>query len=327
MRKWLLTLLACVFMLFNALCASAEIKFDLVGEIGGDLSDFRINAITPFVQTEDKREPFYTDSSIISPVFRVKLDEGDGNTVTELVSGRELEIVGDDYEWINDADIRVGSLATPAVKQKSALRLNNSYINVGEIEALESIDDGFTIAFWTNFEVFGRNDSYEEPYYHQYTEVKTYGSYKTAYKYDADRNNVIFQSDNTKMCLVNNKWKFDGMSDTATNFGGALANNNYYNMYIIVVKKDDAGTWGCKIYGNDKSIANSSTLSGWDGTKSPFEGNICIGTSNEAEGYGSMELGIADLMVFDKPLTYKERLELFYEYRQSGYYLDTVPEE
>lgn len=322
--RQILSMILCTLIL--PITAQA-LTFDLKGTVGEELLDRKTNSSQPFVQSDKVNTPFFIDTELLKPVLRIKFDEGSGNTVKDEVSGKEFEITGEDYEWINDADIRVGSLSPCVIKQKSALKLNSSYINIGSLAETANFDEGFTIAFWTNFEIHGRNDSFTEPYYHEYTGVKTYGSYNTAYKYDKKRYNVILQSDTAKMSVVNNHFVFDGISDVRTAFGQALANNNFYNMYIVVVKKDSSGNWICNICGNDKYSPGSEILTGWNSETSPFDGNLYIGTTVTDGSYGSPEIGIADLMIFDKPLVYSERLELFYEYRQVGYYKSGVPED
>ena len=325
--KSLFACAVCIIMMLNTILVNA-VTFDIQSEVGSPLSDIKLGQNKPYIQKKPVTAPFYIDNDLLKPVFRMKFDEGTGNTVTESVSGKTFNIEGNDYEWINDADIRQGSLTSGTIKQKSSLRLNNSYINLGNIDSLAGISGEVTIAFWTDFEIFGRNDDYVEKEQQQYTETKTYGTYSSAYKYDTDRRNVIFQSDNAKMCLAGQYWYFDGVDSRSIGFSGSLKNTNYYNMYIICIKKMSDGTWKGSIYGNDRQNPDSAfTMTSWGDDTKLFNGNLYIGTPSPSGKYGSMQLGIADLMVFDKAMSYQQRLELFYEYRQAGYYADGVPTE
>ena len=322
--KTVVMLALCMAMAFHALCVNA-VSFDLYGQIDSEVSNAKLSNLKPFTEkAADTELRFYLNDSIQMPVFRMKFDEGAGSTVTETVTGRSFEIIGDGYEWIDDADIRYGGSAPHQIKQASALKLNNSYIDLGELEALQGISGSVTIAFWTNYEIFGRNDDFTEPYYHQYTEVKTAGTYNSAYKYDRDRYNVVFQSDRAKMCVAGQYWVFDGINSNQIQMAGSLKYNDYYNLYTVVVRKNDAGEWIGTVYGNDKHTGTSITQLNW-GEQGLFDGHLYIGTPNHEGHYGSLELGIADLMVFDRALSYQERLELYYGCRQLGYYKDGVP--
>ena len=320
----------CISMLLNVMSVYA-ISFDMSGRIDGEVSDKNTSALKPFVEKAKITDnQFYLSDTLQTPVFRIKFDEGEGNKVKETISGKEFTIEGTDYEWITDADIRFGGSMPAPLKQKSALRLKNSYINLGdEFSNLAYIKDEMTIVFWTNHEIFGRRDDYVEPYYQQYTQVLTSGSYKSAYKYDYNRNNVIMQSDNAKVCFKYNHIWFDGINtyNERLRLPESITNNNYYNMYILVMKKNESGNFVGAIYGNDRPAPQSTIEQPAWGNKSIFGGNMYLGTPNAENGYGSMELGIADLMVFDRALSYQDRLELYYCYKQAGYYLDGVTTE
>ena len=327
MRKYILMLALCVTMLANAVCANAAVTFDLAGQIGSEVSIVKINNLKPFVEKAKSAEPqFYLEDEPIKPVVRIRFDEGEGGTVTEEVSGNELSITGSDYEWIDNADIRYGGTASNKYKQHSALRLNSSYINLGDLSVLsDSMNDGFTVIYWTNYEIFNKADNgYTEPAHLQYSGSITRGNYEAAYKYDKDRYNVILQSDNTKISM---KKKAITVNNTAVTAPEPIVYNDFYNMYIIVVDKNDSGEWKMSIHGNDRVLLSSgktATLTDWN-PETVFSGNLYIGTPDADSTYGSPELGIADLMIFDRPLTYQERLEIFYGYKQTGYYLDGVP--
>lgn len=327
MRKYILMLALCVTMLANAVCANAAVTFDLAGQIGSEVSSVKINNLKPFVEKAKFDEPqFYLEDEPVEPVVRIRFDEGEGSTVTEEVSGKELTITGSDYEWIDNADIRYGGTASNKYKQHSALRLNSSYINLGDLSALsDSMNDGFTLIYWTNYEIFNKADNgYEEPAHLQYSGSITRGNYEAAYKYDQNRYNVILQSDNTKIGM---KKRAIAVNDTTVTGPEPVMYNDFYNMYIIVVDKNDSGEWTMSLHGNDRVLVTAnktSTLTDWD-PETVFSGNLYIGTPDADTTYGSPQLGIADLMIFDRPLTYQERLEIFYGYKQTGYYLDGVP--
>lgn len=318
----------CISMLLNIVSVYA-ISFDMSGQIDGEVSDKNTSALKPFVEkAKIVDNQFYLSDNIQTPVFRIKFNEGEGNKVKESISGKEYTIEGNDYEWISDADIRYGGSMPSSLKQKSALRLKNSYINLGnDFAELSSAKGEMTIVFWTNHEIFGRRDDYEEPYYQQYTQVYTSGSYKSAYKYDYNRNNVIMQSDNAKVCFTNNAVWFDGINTQSQKLKlpEAISNNNYYNMYTLVIRKNESGSFVGEIYGNDKPVPQSSIAqTSWGDDTSIFGKNMYLGTPVTDGSFGSMELGIADLMVFDRALSYQDRLELYYGYKQVGYYLDGV---
>ena len=302
---------------------AVEVGFDLSGTEDAEVITVKESNQKPFSEKAAATEvPFYMNNDVVEPVFRMKFDEGEGNTVTESVSGKTYTIEGGNHEWVNDAEIRFGTTTPHAIRQKSALRLNDSYINLGNVEALAGLGDEFTVSFWTNFEVAGRNDDYEEPAHHVLSGVKTYGSFGSAYKYEVGRKNVIFTSDTTKLALAaGTKYadmSFDGVSTKTSRLPMPAVETDFYNMYNLVVKKNDSGTWTTYIYGNDKPAPQSggATLD----SANIFDGNLYIGIPSAEGKFASSQLGIADIMVFDKALSYQERLELYYGYRQPGYY-------
>lgn len=309
----------CIIMLFNTLCVNA-VNFDLGGQIDGVVTSEKISNLKPYTEKVETM-PFYYDNETLSPVFRMKFDEGKGTTVKESVSGKSYTISGDDFEWIENADIRYGAAMPNPIRQKSALRLNNSYINLGEVENLSGHSGELSIVLWLNTEVKGRNEDYVERPDNQYSDAKTAGTYQSAYKYDKNRLNVIFQSDSGKITFRD---RFIGLNGIANSpeigFNGGLRNSDFYNMYTVVIRKNENGEWVASGHGNVEAVpAAKYVLSGWD-TATPFGGNLYIGTPSPEGLFGSMELGIADLMVFDKALTYQERIELYNGHKEPSYY-------
>jgi len=315
-----------IFILITALGANTyavATNFDFNGKTSGTpLPKIKESNALPYVDKLKPTNPFYLNNDILDPVFRLKLDEGKGNIITESVSGRTAEIIGDDYEWVQNARIRYGCSVPIKYRSNTALRLNNSYVNLGKFEDLD-IKDEATIVFWTNFEIKGRNDSYVEPDWHN---SLTYGSYGAAYKYDKNATNVILQCGNARMCIKQKNIILPGIGgDTTYSLPNALVCNDYYNMYFLTVKIID-GQANLFVYGNDNSAINSQkTVYNWG--KATFGSDtLYLGTPNPSGSTRSCELGIADLMIFNRALTYQERLMLYYGYNQMGYVSSSIPQ-
>lgn len=327
--KLIIALALCFTLLSGTLAFGAKVSFDLSGQIGNEVSDKKNGNLSPFVSLYKSTAPqSYISNTMVQPVFRVHFDEGAGSSVTDEVSGKSFSIVGDDYEWIDNADLRYGGLGATKNKQESALRLNDSYISLGDLSSLaDTMTDGFTFAFWTNYEIFNKADNgYTEPAHLQYTGVITRGDYDSAYKYDKERNNVLFQSDNVNLGLRKKQFM---LNEHGANVPSPVMHNDFYNMYFIVVSKNADGQWQMNLHANDRcalSATNRTMLTDWS-PENVFSGNLYIGTPDAGAAYGSPQIGIADMMIFDRPLTYQERLNVFYGYRQAGYYKEDVPTE
>ena len=331
MRKFRLTIITalCAAMLLGQFCVRADFSFDLEGVIDTEVTNSKINNSKPFVEKLKINTPqFYLNDTLIVPDVRVRFNEGSGNTVTEEISGQTCSIVGSDYEWIETANIRYGGTGANKYKQTSALKLNSSYINLGDLDALaDTTEDGFTLAYWANYEIFDKADNgYTEPAHLQYSGSITRGNYATAYKYDKNRFNVLLQSENTKLGLKSTNFSFN--NSYSAQVPVPVMCNDFYNLYFVVVSKDDSGNWVMQLHANDRVLVSSTTakatMENWD-PANVFSGNLYIGTPSSDNTYGSPQIGIADLMIFDRPLTYQERLQIFYGYNQTGYYADNVP--
>lgn len=327
--KLIIALALSFVMLMSTFAYGAEISFDLSGQIGNEVSDKKSGSLKPFVSVYKSTDPqSYISNTMVQPVFRVRFDEGAGSTVTDEISGNSFNISGDDYEWIDNADLRYGGLGATKNKQEAALKLNDSYISLGDLSSLaDTMTDGFTFAFWTNYEIIDKADNgYTEPAHLQYSGVISRGRYDTSYKYDMERYNVLLQSDNTKLGFQKTAF---ALNSYKTNVPGPVMYNDFYNMYFVVVDKNADGEWQLNLHANDRcalSTANRTVLTDWS-PENVFSGNLYIGTPGGDSTYGSPQLGIADMMIFDKPLTYQERLEVFYGYRQAAFYKDSVPTE
>lgn len=327
--KLIIALTLSFVMLMSTFAYGAGISFDLSGQIGNEVSNKKSGNLKPFVTIYKSTAPqSYISNTMVQPVFRVRLDEGAGNTVKDEISGKSFSISGDDYEWIDNADLRYGGLGATKNKQESALKLNDSYISLGDLSSLaDTMTDGFTFAFWTNYEIIDRADNgYTEPAHLQYSGAISRGRYEMAYKYDKERYNVLLQSDNTKLGLQKTAFAFNSYK---ANVPGPVMYNDFYNMYFVVVEKNADGQWQMNLHANDRctlSATNKTVLTDWT-PENVFSGNLYIGTPDADATYSSSQLGIADVMIFDRPLTYQERLEVFYGYRQAAFYKDGVPTE
>ena len=300
------------------------VNYDLNSRTDGEaVSKVKYSSELPYAYNEQEKSFFGNDNaSMLEPVFRLKLDEGMGRTITETVSGRSAQIVGDDYEWIENANIRFGSAYPINLRSKTALKLNTSYVELGTFEDL-NITDEATFVFWTNYEVEGRNDDYVEPEWHN---SLTYASFGSAYKYDKTDYNIILQSGDIKMGLFQNNLVFHGLHNNGRYWlRGSLVSSNQYNMHFAVVRKV-GDEYYISTYGNDDySTDCTRVISNW-GTKTLGQQTLYLGTPEETTINGgknrlrSSQLGIADIMIFDRALNYEERLKLYYGYNHYGFY-------
>lgn len=302
---------------------ASEKSFNLGAKAPGEaVSNIKTGVNMPYVGSVFESTPFYLNNNILDPVFRLRLDEGSGNVITESISGRRAEIIGEDYEWIKDAGIRFGSSVPVRLRSNTALRLNSSYVNLGKFEDL-NLDKEATIVFWTNYELQGRNGDYTEPVWQ--TGI-TNATYSSAYKYDKDAHNVILKFGNTKFSIYQRNVTFDGLTGATYYLPAAIAHNNYYNMYFITIKTADDGNAYVSVYGNDiNNSAYEKLLSGWSANNFGKE-DVYLGMPEPEGNLRSSQLGIADLMIFDRALSYPERLMLYNGFNQTGYYSNRIPE-
>jgi hypothetical protein len=277
---------------------------------GGIISDYERDGL-PYVQKKEN----ILNNDILDPVFRLKLNEGNGSTVTEAVSGRTAVITGG-YEWVDDAKIRYGCSLPLQYRSNTALKLESgSYINLGNFPELDFNKD-MTIAFWTNTEVQGRKDDYVEAADHL---SLSYGHIRCANKFSNLDYNVIFHTGNFDFSIKYNSVWFtgSGFSNAQCRVPQPLLDTNYYNLYFIVIRGGEQVL--IETYGNDKDTPSGTTaMESW-GTATFADGDLYIGTPNIGTYTHSSHLGLADIMIFDKVLTYQERLKLYYGINQYGF--------
>ena len=310
---------------------SGEYKLGLALSNGGSHKLFMLddwNVLRPLVVKEytpkREREDVVVNNNLLTPVFRLKLNEGSGDTVTESVSGKSFKIDGG-YEWI-DTEIRYGNLLPIQKRSSTALKLDSTAsINLGEIEALKNLDfskDSMTIAFWTNTEVFSQREGYEEtdPYHLS----DSYGTIRCGNKYSNTAYHVIFQSRGTEknfeFAMKYNSVFFRG--NGITNYGDGyrvpqpLLDTNYYNLYFVTVRGGEEVT--IQTYGNDgRSATSDNVLTIGDDANFSLDGDLYIGAP-DGEGRGLITKGVADIMIFDRELTYPERLALYHGINYHG---------
>lgn len=286
---------------------------------GESVKRVKTSVKVPYVADREDPTPFYYNNELIQPVFRLKMNEGSGNIVKESVSGKEATIVGDDYEWVENAGIRFGSMTPVVNRSNTALKLNTSYINLGKLDTLKFEEDAMTIVYWTNYEIKGRNEDYTEPAWH---ESKTYGAYKSSYKLDRDIHQILLQCGDLDLSLYNDKVMFPTLGNGSSyNMDYSLVNNAYYNMYYIKIKKS-GNVYKAYTSANERmNMASAKAIPGW--SKDIFD-SLCthdfyIGTPDPDEAKRSPQMGIADIMIFDGALDYWELMNVYYGYNQIEY--------
>ena len=107
-----------------------------------------------------------------------------------------------------------------------------------------------------------------------------------------------------------------------TNYGDGyrvpqpLLDTNYYNLYFVTVRGGEAVT--IQTYGNDgRSATSDNVLTIGDDANFSLDGDLYIGAP-DGEGRGLITKGVADIMIFDRELTYPERLALYHGINYHG---------
>lgn len=304
-----------------------KVKLELLAEQNGYSKIFAFSnreKLSPInIKTAEQTD--FAEKLDLKPVLHLKLNEGEGDTVFESVSGRELKIDGG-FEWIK-TDIRYGSAVPVKNRSDYALRLGNgSSINLGEIEKLKNIDfsngGSITIAFWTNTEVKGHNESYTEAPEHL---SKSNGNIRCGNKFSNQDNHVILHNANFDFIMKYNNVSFSGknVSSETARVAQPLLDTDYYNLYFVVIKGTPDGTL-MMTYGNDQPAAVSGgtvALANSGGIK--FDGDLYLGVPGNINPWGAeykniSNLGIADVMIFDRELDMSERLELYHGMKYFG---------
>lgn len=306
--------------LLQTVAFASNIDYVLSKNTGENVKRVKISEKAPYVASRENPTPFYYNDEFteVEPLFRVKFNEGTGNTVKESVSGKEATIVGEDYEWVENAEIRYGCMTPVTYRSNTALKLNNSYINLGKLDNLKFEKDGMTIVYWTNYEIKGRNEDYVEPSHHQ---SYTYGSYKSAYKLDKDINHMLLKCGGMSVALHNEGIKFPGISDSLLKYEYSVVNNDNYNMYYIKIKKV-GNSYKAQLSANERmNMSASAAVSNWkaDIFENMSQNDLYIGTANPSASERSPQMGIADLMIFDGALNYWELMNVYYGYNQVEY--------
>lgn len=325
--KRIILLMTAAITVFQASAFGMKINYDSNAmKAGESVKRVKVSENAPYIGSRENTTPFYceNENEAIKPVFRLKLNEGRGKTVTEAVSGKTSEIIGSDFEWVENAKIRYGSMTPETYRSNTALKLNTSYINLGKLENLKLDTNQMTIVYWTNYEIKGRNDDYTEPSYHQ---SLTYGSYKSSYKFEKNIDQLLIRCGNFDLSLNGDKLKFPSLGNGTTwDYDYSVINNDYYNMYYVKIKKVGDVYKAYTSANEQMNMASSKVLGKCTDEilNSLSENDFYIGSSSPDNGERSPQMGLADIMIFDKALDYWELMNIYYGYNQKGYHAANV---
>lgn len=216
------------------------------------------------------------------PLFKLPMRDGNGDLITEELTGNKGKIVGN-YEWLTCDNLSNGYIYPKHRNNGYALKLNSdAYVNLGHFSKLNK-NKGITIAFKMNTE--SPNGLYQ-----------------------LDREHILLSNDAFDLAIFQNRrfgirWKSNGQFTRSWLHLGALQ-TDYFNTYFVCISNDAMPK--ITTYVNDSANAmEEQTSTYWENSYFSL-GDLYLGSKDG----NSIGFAISDLVIFDKILSAKERAKI-----------------